>query len=353
MLDLSVVVPVYNGAALLERCINSIVNQTTRYSVEVCLVDDGSTDDTLSIYKTKYMTCEETSESEHLQFRFLQQENAGPAKARNNGMRMAEGRYIAFLDADDYWENGYVEQTVSFLDNNPECVAVSVVCRNLAVNGMSFTPSIYEEQKGNELVRKKRKSKKNISLHNKLPETPFIIDDFYSYWGELCHVGTCSTTMRRNSAVKVLMREDLRISEDYEFWLMLANHGRWGMIPYPLYVSDGASAIVSQCDWIARMQKRWNNAPTVAEWERRIVELKPELKLNESFQKAEGRVARNLIYCQLLSGRTELARLETLKYGKYFVADTIGRMMNICKYTSLTWKMLCTMLSYREYHRFE
>ena len=186
-----------------------------------------------------------------------------------------------------------------------------------------------------------------------MPKSPFIIDDFYAYWGNVCHVGTCSTTMKSEVAKRVRMREDLRISEDYEFWLMLAAHGKWGMVPEPLYVSDGTGAITTQKDWLEKMQRRWQNAPTVSAWESRIVAQTPALKTHTGYLKAEGRVARNLIYCQVLSGRSALARQETLLYGSHFVKDSIGRLMNLCKYNALTWWLLCKILCYREYHRFE
>jgi hypothetical protein len=63
-------------------------------------------------------------------------------------------------------------------------------------------------------------------------------------------------------------------------------------------------------------------------------------------------VSRNLTYCQLLSGRTALARSEAQKYGRYFTKDTIGRLINIAKWTVPSWWLLCKLLKYREYHRF-
>ena len=332
MVDLSVVIPVYNGATLLRRCLDAIVAQQTHYKMEVWLVDDGSTDETVALYRERYLNADTAQGQSWLQFHLLQQQNAGPSKARNWGMTQAQGRYVALLDADDYWEPDYVEQTVSFLEQHADCVAVSVVCKNISVSGISYTPA-----------------------REVLPEgaSPFVIDDFYAYWARYCHVGTCSTTMKTDVARQVLMREDLRISEDYEFWWMLANFGKWGMIPSPLYVSDGTMVIGCQQDWLDKMQRRWNNAPTLKDWERRIVCQNPALRETESFRMAEGRVARNLTYCQLLSGRTELARQEALTYGNYFVKDAIGKLMNLCKHTSLTWWILCKVLLCREYHRFK
>ena len=334
MTDISVIIPIYNASALIRRCLDSILAQKGNYSYEVLLVDDGSTDDSVAVIESYDNPC----------FRVFRQQNAGPSKARNKGVQEAKGRYVAFIDADDYWEDSYIEKTVSFLDQHEDCVAASVVCKNIAVSGKSYNPNCYSEEDGTGHVN-------NESGIN--TQTPFVLNDFYTYWANYCHVGTCSTTMKADVAKQVLMREDLRISEDYEFWLLLASYGKWGIIPEPLYVSDGTGTLVNQEAWIARMKRRWENAPAIAVWERRIIERKPELKENESYRYAIGRVSRNLAYCQLLSGRTTLARSEAMRYGTYFTRDAIGKLMNIAKWTPLTWWGLCKFLKYREYHRFK
>mgnify|MGYP001320314818 CR=1 FL=1 len=74
-------------------------------------------------------------------------------------------------------------------------------------------------------------------------------------------------------------------------------------------------------------------------------------ELPAGYLKARGRISRNLTYCQLLSGRLTLSRQEALKYGRYFVKDPIGKLMNMTKHTPITWWMLAKLLQYREYHR--
>ena len=259
-----------------------------------------------------------------------QQQNAGPAVARNKGIELARGKYIAFIDADDYWNQGYIQKTVDFLNTHNECVAVSVTCKNIAsfAKSASYNPSWMDDSK-----------KKN----------PFVLEDFMSYWAAYCHVGTCSTTMRTEQVRQSGgMRIDLRVTEDYEFWLYLSTFGKWGLIPEVLYVSDGGDVTQSQ-GWLSKMKRRWKNAPSIAEWEQRIIARLPELTI--SYQKARGRVSRNLTYCQLLSDRLTLSRHEALCYGKYFIKDPIGKLMNLAKYIPLTWWMLAKFLKYREYHR--
>lgn len=319
-MKLSIIIPVYNGALLLNRCLDSIFAQETQYTYEVILIDDGSTDNTVEIIRAR----------KELNIILLQQQNAGPAVARNKGIELAKGQYITFMDADDYWNQGYIQKTVDFLNTHNECVAVSVTCKNIAsfAKFASYNPSWMDDSR---------------------KENPFVLEDFMSYWASYCHVGTCSTTMRtelvRQSGG---MRTDLRVTEDYEFWLYLSTFGKWGLIPEVLYISDGGNVTQSQ-GWINKMERRWKNAPSIAEWEKRIVKHLPELTI--SYQKARGRVSRNLTYCQLLSNRLSLSRQEALRYGNYFIKDPIGKLMNWAKYTSLTWWLLAKFLKYREYHR--
>ena len=318
--DLSIIIPVYNAALLINRCLDSIYNQTTSYSFELILVDDGSTDNSIELIKNR----------PEKNIIIYQQTNSGPARARNKGVELATGKYITFIDADDYWIQGYIQKSLDFLQAHDECVAASVGCKNIAsyTNHASYNPSWINDNK---------------------KERAIIIDDFFSYWAEFCHVGTCSTTMRLILVKESKgMRTDLRVTEDYEFWGYLSTFGKWGLIPEVLYVSDG-NDITQKEGWLKKMEKRWYNAPSIEEWEKRIITRLPEI--TESYKMARGRVSRNLTYCQLLSNRLLLSRLEALHYGKYFTKDPISRLMNMAKHTPLTWWVLAKFLKYREYHR--
>ena len=88
---ISCIIPVFNGEQYLREAIDSIFNQTYR-PLEVIVVDDGSTDGTPSLVA-----------SYREQVRYLRQANAGPGAARNLGLGVARGEFVAFLDADDLW----------------------------------------------------------------------------------------------------------------------------------------------------------------------------------------------------------------------------------------------------------
>lgn len=97
---ISIIIPVYNGEKYIERCIKSVINQT--YSnIEIILINDGSTDNTLNIIK-KYMNKEK-------RIILIDKLNEGVSAARNQGIKKATGKYICFCDADDMYDEKYIE----------------------------------------------------------------------------------------------------------------------------------------------------------------------------------------------------------------------------------------------------
>ncbi len=103
MVSVSIIIPVYNAAEYLAECLDSVLNQTEQ-SLEVLCIDDGSTDNSLQILQ-KYQQTDS-------RVRVLTQKNQGSGPARNRGMREACGKYIAFLDADDFWHDMLVLQKI-------------------------------------------------------------------------------------------------------------------------------------------------------------------------------------------------------------------------------------------------
>lgn len=95
----TVVVPIHNTANYLSRSINSITNQSYR-NLEIILIDDGSTDESLKI-------CQLLAQTDS-RIRVIHQDNVGLAETRNRGMELATGEYICFFDSDDYIENSMV-----------------------------------------------------------------------------------------------------------------------------------------------------------------------------------------------------------------------------------------------------
>ena len=100
MIDVSIIIPVYNCERYIDRCINSILNQTV-VNFEIIIINDGSTDNSLQkIYQY----------SSNHKIKIYDQKNQGPAIARNNGIKYSSGKYVMFIDADDYIDKDYVEK---------------------------------------------------------------------------------------------------------------------------------------------------------------------------------------------------------------------------------------------------
>lgn len=90
---ISVIVPIYNVESYLNRCVESIVNQTYQ-NLEIILVDDGSPDNCPQI-------CDDWARKDS-RIKVIHKENGGLSDARNAGMNIATGEYISFIDSDDY-----------------------------------------------------------------------------------------------------------------------------------------------------------------------------------------------------------------------------------------------------------
>lgn len=101
---LSLVVPVYNVAAFLPRCLESLASAPAA-ATEVILVDDGSTDECPAILAEWARA--------HPNAHVIRQDNGGLSAARNTGIEQARGRYLAFVDSDDYFDPGYHERLVA------------------------------------------------------------------------------------------------------------------------------------------------------------------------------------------------------------------------------------------------
>jgi len=118
MPQVSVIIPTYNREKYVARAVDSVLAQTYR-DFEIIIVDDGSTDQTQQVlagYGDR--------------IRYVYQENAGPGAARNLGIRISTGEYLAFLDSDDMWMLAFLQKTVATLAAHPE---VDVVTTGLYV----------------------------------------------------------------------------------------------------------------------------------------------------------------------------------------------------------------------------
>lgn len=164
-MNVSVIIPTYNREKTIKRCIDSIVNQTMP-PYEIIVVDDCSMDNTLGILNKFYPD-----------IKIVKQNHRGAQAARNAGIRVAQGEYIAFLDSDDEWLPDKLELQIRELKKNPD----AVICGDgiIQQDWKGAIPKIYDatRRRNNEIGRKKLYKLKGKSgyAYKKILRTSFCL----------------------------------------------------------------------------------------------------------------------------------------------------------------------------------
>lgn len=131
--DVSVVLPAFNASATIEQALRSIQAQVN-VRCETLVIDDGSTDGTAAVVRDLALPG----------VRLLCQErNQGVSVARNRGIALAQGEYIAFLDADDVWKPTKLERQLAVMRAHPAASLVSCECEGVAVDGRPIACTSY------------------------------------------------------------------------------------------------------------------------------------------------------------------------------------------------------------------
>lgn len=182
----SIICPVYNCEKYIEKCIQSVLNQTYE-NWELIIIDDGSTDGSGQVcdnYKNKYQN-----------IKVVHQQNQGISKARNVGIELAIGKYIFFLDADDYLEEKFLQDFVN-VDEKYDYVTIGYIQENL-LNGER------EEKAALQTILSKNKLKKEYISENKTLPLTFV-------WGKRYKRKIINDN-------KIRFEEDVLLGEDIRF----------------------------------------------------------------------------------------------------------------------------------------
>ncbi len=201
MLDVSVIVPVFNRSELLKRALDSVFSQSLPPR-QVIVVDDGSTDDTIELLRSNYSSTVSA----------ISQENAGVSRARNVGISASSHEWIAFLDSDDEWHSRKLEMQVDFLTQNPEyqiCHSDEIWIRK----GIRVNPKRYHAKSGGWIFSKC------------LP---------------LCAISPSAVIVNRTVFSDVgLFDEELPVCEDYDMWLRVTSKYPVGFVDEHLVIKYG------------------------------------------------------------------------------------------------------------------
>jgi len=209
----TVVIPTYNRRHLLAEAIDSALSQRGA-EVDVVVVDDGSTDGTVDWLHTAYA-------DRPVQV-LSNTGRKGPAGGRNTGMRAARGDLVALLDSDDRFRPGHLAQAVQAFQRFAELGLVFGRARYLR-NGQpdDYMGPLFE-----------RKLASAPTAHRDEGLAVFAPEFFDHLLANGCWFNLSSVVLRRGLAVQG-MNEGLRIAEDYEFWVRLAQHHRFGCLLAP------------------------------------------------------------------------------------------------------------------------
>ena len=124
MEKVSIIIPIYNSDKTIDRCLKSIINQTYR-NIEVICINDGSFDNSYKILQNYLKT--------DSRIKVINQTNKGVSSARNNGIKNSTGKYIMFVDADDYLKDNMIELLVKSIKKDSSDLLIcnyDVKCKN-------------------------------------------------------------------------------------------------------------------------------------------------------------------------------------------------------------------------------
>ena len=308
----TIIIPAYNKQDSISETLNSIYKQTF-VNFEIIVIDDGSTDNTKQVV-----------ESFEKSVVYIYQDNQGQGAARNQGIKAAKGDYIVFLDADDYWEPEFLETCYHFMETHPDLVAVNTAQK-----------TYYNET--------------DFVIHPKalMQENPVVIEDFFGIWAKHDHIRTGTAMIRKTIIDKAgFQNAALRVSQDLEYWALIATYGTWGFIPQPLWVGN-SRVHANKTGWSKKYSIRRRLCPDVEEWEKRILARIRKDDL-EAFSIVRGRVALGYAHYKILGGHQKDAMHIIRKYQDSFPKGPMARLFKFGSQNGLFWCIAVMIVTTKE-----
>ena len=197
-IEVTVLMPVYNGAEFINESIESVLNQTLK-NFEFLIIDDGSIDNSADIIRTY--------QDPRIHF-ILNETNIGLVNTLNKGIELARGNFIARMDQDDICHPERLEKQFDFVKMNPEIILVGSGCIEIDENGNKITTHQYP------------------SNHNKLLNNLLKLKAFFPH----------SSAFFNKIKVRKLGGYNINLNgaEDYDLWLRITNMGVIGCVTEPL-----------------------------------------------------------------------------------------------------------------------
>lgn len=300
----SVIIPTYNRSGYLLEAIDSVLSQTYD-DIEIIVIDDGSNDDTqekLKPYKDK--------------IKYVYTENGGPARARNIGMQMARGEFIAFLDSDDLYYPYKIEIQADFLDKHQN---VAMICSELsAFNHTGILNELHLKKYHRSAYLDSEATYENIysksfcitdagiKLEKWKDRRIYVGNVFDRYYNEL--ILSTNTVMFRKSLLDNLggQHEPYWLFEDYEFILKITKSYSVAFIDVPTY------KLRYHDDQISTTRDKPNGAELLFKKYTNLIEIAEKHGLNDSHYYSHNKAAVD----KKLGGLNKALAIALMKTGK-------------------------------------
>ena len=267
----SVIIPFYNNQDTIQRCLKSIESQSHK-CYEIILVNDASTDrslDRIRNYGYNAVSLET---------------NSGSAAARNVGLKLVTGDLVTFLDADDYWEESFLERVVEVFLKFSDVDVVSTA-QKIMYDGnlISYNPV--------------------LAMHT----GTWKAIDFWGFWAENDFLMTGSVVFRKKM-IKIVgyQNVNLRVSQDLEYWSRLGSKAKnWIFINEALFVTDGLVGVKGR-KWYRKYKARRKGIAPMGDL---VKGMSLEVPSNhfDNFNQVVSRLAANYFLIQLLGGHIKEA----------------------------------------------
>ena len=216
----SVVIPTYNRAHFIEKCVSSVLDQTFKPE-EIIVVDDGSSDGTWK--KLQRMEFKQSFEN-NTTLRYIYKTHGGVSSARNIGIKKSTGEYVAFLDSDDSWKKNKLERQLRSLEMNRFSCRISHSDEIWIRNGIRVNPMKKHHKSGGNLFEK------CLKMCCISPSTALVHKTVFDDIG--------------------YFDENLKACEDYDFWLRFCAHENVHFVPEALVIKNGGhSDQLSKAHW--------------------------------------------------------------------------------------------------------
>ena len=182
----SVIIPTFNRAHTLTKCIESVLHQEFQ-DYELIIINDGSTDTTSELLENY---------KNHPKVKVIHQKNHGVSHARNRGIEIGQGDYIAFLDSDDFWHDNKLLKQSNYIKDNPETMILH--CDEIWIrNDKRVNPKKIHQKAGG--------------------------DQFYRSI-ELCCISPSAVVIKKEVLKEFNgFNEEYPVCEDYDLWLKITN----------------------------------------------------------------------------------------------------------------------------------